>query len=105
MKNKYWQEYKKKINNKWHFDALKKNSKDFIFIKNIKHDYKKLNKEIEKIEKKSDIKSVVQDDNKFKNLRLNKRIKAFRDWGYSESQTKFTQLFSSDHPNLFKHFI
>jgi hypothetical protein len=105
MKNKYWQEYKKKINNKWHFDALKKNSKDFIFIKNIKHDYKKLNKEIEKIEKKSDIKSVVQDDNKFKNLRLNKRIKAFRDWGYSESQTKFTQLFSSDHPNLFKQFL
>ena len=103
--NKYWNDYKKKFSKKWHFNPKNKKSKDFIFIKNLKYDYKKLNEQIRKLEKKTDEKSVVQSDKKFKNLKLNKRIQAFKDWGYLEDQTKFTQLFSSDHPKLFKKFL
>ena len=39
-KNKYWEDYKKKYNNKWHFDPLKKNTKDYLYIGNIKANYK-----------------------------------------------------------------
>ena len=103
--NKYWNNYKKKFTNKWHFDPKNKKSKDYIYIKNIKYDYKKLNNQILKLEKNTNIKSVIQNETKFKNLKLNKRIQAFKDWGYLEDQTKFTQIFSSDHPELFKNFI
>jgi hypothetical protein len=103
--NKYWNNYKKKFTNKWHFDPKNKKSKDYIYIKNVKYDYKKLNNQILKLEKNTNIKSVIQNETKFKNLKLNKRIQAFKDWGYLEDQTKFTQIFSSDHPELFKNFI
>ena len=51
-KNRYWEDYKRKYSDKWHFDPLKKNTKDYTFIGNIRANYKTLLKEISKIEKK-----------------------------------------------------
>ena len=50
-KNKYWSEYKNKYKNQWHFDPLKKNTKDFIYLGNIEADYKKILKQIKIIRK------------------------------------------------------
>ena len=106
--NNYWKEYKKHFNSKWHFDPKNKISKDFIFIKNIKHNYKKMLSEIEKIEtkrKKTTTRFVVTSEKKFNNKKLNIRINAIKEWGYKKEQTRFTQIFSSENPKLFDKFI
>ena len=33
--NNYWKSYKKKNLNRWHFNPLKKNTKDYLYIGNI----------------------------------------------------------------------
>lgn len=106
-KNKYWEEYKIKYNNKWHFDPLKKNTKDYFYIGNIKTNYKILLKEISKIEKKKYISVVVSSDNKLKRDKANQqgRINTFIDWGYKKEQTKYLQIFSDEYPKLFEKFI
>tara|TARA_B100001013_G_C24569661_1_gene426035 strand:+ start:375 stop:1052 length:678 start_codon:yes stop_codon:yes gene_type:complete len=106
--NNYWKEYKKHFNDKWHFDPKNKIAKDFIFIKNIKHNYKKMLSEIEKIEtkrKKATTRFVVTSEKKFNNKKLNIRINAIKEWGYKKEQTRFTQIFSSENPKLFDKFI
>ena len=105
IKKNYWEQFKKNHKDKWHFNAKNKKSKDFLLIKNVKFNYKKLLNKIKNIEKKIKTKSVVNSDTAFKNEKLNSRIEAFRDWGYKKEQTEFTQIFSSDFPKLFEHFI
>lgn len=105
IKKDYWNKYRKKFKSKWHFNPKNKKSTDYLFIKNIKHDYKKMLKNIEDIEKKIKVKSVVNNANTFKNKKLNSRIDAFRKWGYKKEQTKFIQIFSYEYPKLFKKFI
>jgi hypothetical protein len=105
IKKNYWEQFKKSHKDKWHFNAKNKKSKDFLLIKNVKFNYKKLLNKIKNIEKNIEKKSVVNSDTAFKNEKLNSRIEAFRDWGYKKEQTEFTQIFSSDFPKLFEHFI
>ena len=42
IKKDYWNKYRKKFKSKWHFNPKNKKSTDYLFIKNIKHDYKKM---------------------------------------------------------------
>lgn len=106
MKNKdYWTQYKKKYNTKWHFDPKNKKSNDYLFIKNIKYDYSTILKNIDNVEKKIKVKSVVNNANTLKNKKLNTRIDAFKKWGYKKEQTKFVQIFSHEYPKLFEKFI
>jgi len=104
-KNKYWEEYKLHFKNKWHFNPLKKNTKDFIYIGNIKADYKSLLKKIKIIEKKIKVSVIVNSDKKLKKAKLDNRIQSFRDWGYKKEQTEYIQIFSREYPDLFKKFI
>jgi len=104
-KNNYWKNYKSSFKSKWHFDPLKKNTKDYLFIGNIKHDYKNLLKKISFIEKKTKASAIVNSDKKLKKAKLHNRIQSFRDWGFKKEQTEYIQIFSSDYPNLFKKFI
>lgn len=104
-KNKYWEEYKLHFKNKWHFNPLKKNTKDYIYIGNIKADYKSLLKKIKIIEKKIKVSVIVNSDKKLKKAKLDNRIQSFRDWGYKKEQTEYIQIFSREYPDLFKKFI
>ncbi len=104
-KNKYWDNYKKKYKNQWHFDPSKKNVKDYSYIGNIKSDYKNILKEISKIEKKKNISIVVNSDKKLRKINKHNRIDTFLDWGYKKEQTEYLQIFSNENPKLFNKFI
>ena len=104
-KNRYWEDYKRKYSDKWHFDPLKKNTKDYTFIGNIRANYKTLLKEISKIEKKKTISVVVNSDEKLKKAKQHSRINSFIEWGYRKEQTKYLQIFSDEYPKLFEKFI
>ena len=104
-KNKYWTEYKNKYKNLWHFNPLKKNTKDFVYLGNIKADYEKILKQISVIEKKKNYSAVVNSDEKLKKTKEHKRIDSFIDWGYKKEQTKYLQIFSDEYPKLFEKFI
>ncbi len=104
-KNKYWSEYKNKYKNQWHFNPLKKNTKDFVYLGNIKADYKKILKQISVIEKKKNYSVVVNSDEKLKKTNEHNRIDSFIDWGYKKEQTKYLQIFSDEYPKLFEKFI
>lgn len=104
-KNNYWKNYELNFKKKWHFNPLKKNTKDYIFIGNIKADYKTLSKKINVIEKKVRVSAIVNSDKKLKKAKLENRIQSFRDWGYKKEQTKYVQIFSNDYPDIFEKFI
>ena len=104
-KNNYWKNYELNFKKKWHFNPLKKNTKDYIFIGNIKADYKTLSKKINVIEKKVRVSAIVNSDKKLKKAKLDNRIQSFRDWGYKKEQTEYIQIFSGEYPDLFKKFI
>lgn len=104
-KNNYWKNYELNFKKKWHFNPLKKNTKDYIFIGNIKADYKTLSKKINVIEKKVRVSAIVNSDKKLKKAKLENRIQSFRDWGYKKEQTKYIQIFSNDYPDIFEKFI
>ena len=104
-KNNYWKNYKSNFKSKWHFDPLKKNTKDYLFIGNIKYDYSDLLKKISRVEKKIKVSSIVNSDKKLKKAKLHDRIQSFRDWGFKKEQTEYIQIFSNEYPNLFKKFI
>ena len=65
-KNNYWKKYKSKFKSQWHFDCFKKNTRDYFYLGNIKYDYKKLIKQISKIEKKTKVSAIVNSDIKLK---------------------------------------
>jgi hypothetical protein len=102
-KNNYWKKYKSKY--QWHFDSSKKNTRDYFYLGNIKYDYKKLIKQISKIEKKIKVRTVVNSDIKSKKAILRNRMQSFRDFGYKKDQTEFYQIFSDEYPKLFENFI
>ena len=104
-KNNYWSDFKNQNKNKWHFNALKKKTKDYLYIGNIKYNYKNLSKKISLLEKKTKISTIVNSDKKLKKANLHNRIQSFRDWGYKKEQTQYIQLFSADYPDLFEKFI
>jgi len=104
-KNKYWNQYKYKFKNQWHFNPLKKNTKDFFYIGNIKADYNKILKKISIIEKNKKFSVVVNSDKKLKKIKQHNRIDSFLDWGYKKEQTEYLQIFSDEHPKLFEKFI
>ena len=52
MKNNYWNKYKSKFKNKWHFNSSNKKKKDYIYLGNFKAEYKKLFNTIKRLEKK-----------------------------------------------------
>ena len=76
--NNYWKNYKKKYSAFWHFNPLKKVKKEYLYLGNIKSDYKALSKKIINIEKKIKISSVVNNDVKLKKAKLNNRIELLR---------------------------
>lgn len=104
-KNKYWSQYKLKYKNHWHFDSLKKNTKDFFYIGNIKTDYAKILKKISIIEKNKKFSAVVNPDEKLKKIKQHNRIDSFLEWGYKKEQTEYLQIFSDEYPKLFEKFI
>tara|TARA_A100001015_G_scaffold283327_1_gene348535 strand:- start:1319 stop:1999 length:681 start_codon:yes stop_codon:yes gene_type:complete len=103
--NNYWKSYKKKNLNRWHFNPLKKNTKDYLYIGNINANYSYIEKKIQKLEKKIKVSSVVKSDKKLKKANLHNRINTFREWGYNKFQTEYVQIFSDQYPSLFKKFI
>ena len=103
--NNYWKKYKSKFKSQWHFNSFKKNTRDYFYLGNIKYDYRKLIKQISKIEKKTKISAIVNSDIKLKKAKLHDRIQSFRDWGYKKDQTEYVQIFSGEYPKLFENFI
>ncbi len=104
-KNEYWKKYKNRFKNQWHFEPLKKNVKDYFYLGNFKADYKKIIKQVSRIEKKKKYSVVVNSDEKLKKTKEHKRIDSFLDWGYKKEQTKYLQIFSDEYPKLFEKFI
>ena len=107
MKKKinYWEDYKSKFKKNWHFNRFKKTKKDYIYIGNIKTDYKQILKKISIIEKEAKPKFAVNFDKKLKKAKLDLRVKAFKDWGYKKLQTEYIQIFSDDYPKFFEKFL
>ena len=103
--NNYWKNYKKKYSSIWHFSPLKKIKDEYLYLGNIKSNYKVLSKKIIKIEKNIKISSVVNSDVKLKKAKLNNRIEAFKAWGYKKEQTQYFQIFSKDYPEIFRRYM
>ena len=101
MANSYWESFKKKNKDNWHFDPSI-DSQDYTFIGRLKIDFKPLL-------------DLMLDDSNFKehiivnNIEehkdeLNERIEAFREWGYNEHNTSSLQITDADFPDIMKPY-
>ena len=99
----YWKNFKKKHIKLWHFNPNLK-TKDYQYVGKINTSFKETDKFLTNNKKKHCL-YVVDEDKKYKNLKLNTRIASFKKWGYKKDQTQFYQYFSDEYPKIFKKII
>ena len=92
-KNSYWRNFKNKNIENFPFDKIKKNTKDYQYIGNIKADYKKILTKISKIEKQTKPSFIVNSDKKLKKAKLHDRIQSFRDWIHKGANKVYSDFF------------
>ena len=104
QKNEYWEDFVRENKDVlWHFDPGKK-TQDYDYMGNLKLDFQPLL-------------DLMKDDNNFKefiiadkndefsgDLVLNKRVQAFRDWGYNEHNTSSLQITDDQFPEIFEPY-
>jgi len=100
MDNSYWESFKEKNKGKWHFDPSAK-SEDFTYIGRLKTNFKPLL-------------DLMSDDKNYKEYIivekikeygvLTDRIKAFKEWGFNEHNTKSLQITDSEFPEIFEPY-
>ena len=100
--NNYWKNYKKKYSAFWHFNPLKKVKKEYLYLGNIKSDYKALSKKIINIEKKIKISSVVNNDVKLKKQNSIIELKLLRIGDIKRTNTILSN-FSKEYRKFFKN--
>lgn len=104
MKDLYWENIKKKFKQNYHFNTKSK-KKDYQYIGNVLTDYSKIDSLINKIPKIYKVTHAIEKAPKLANKEVLDRIKAFKNWGYTEFNTKYYQVFSNDHKKIFEKFI
>ena len=101
MANSYWESFKEKNKDNWHFDPSI-DSQDYTFIGRLKIDFKPL---LDLMSDDSNFKEhiIVNNIEEHKD-ELNERIEAFREWGYNEHNTSSLQITDADFPDILKPY-
>ena len=100
----YWKNYKKKFNNKWHFDPFTTKT-DYQYIGNLKTDYSQVDKLVKNLNSNSKPEHAVEENPSISNKKVLEKIKSYTSWGYKKENTLFYRAFSSDHMKIFNKFI
>ena len=101
MDDSYWLSFKEENKDAWHFDPSQK-SQDFTYIGRLKTNFTPL-LDLMKDDKKFTEYIMVENIKKY-DSELSKRIQGFRDWGFSEYNTKSLQITDKEYPKIFKPF-
>tara|TARA_Y100001936_G_scaffold225417_1_gene243884 strand:+ start:28746 stop:29402 length:657 start_codon:yes stop_codon:yes gene_type:complete len=100
MDNSYWLSFKEENKDKWHFDPSR-DSQDFTYLGRLKTNF-------------TPLLDLMKDDKNFTEFRiveeikehgtLSERIKGFREWGFTEHNTKSLQITDKEFPEILKPF-
>jgi len=101
MNNSYWLSFKEENKDNWHFDPSQK-VQDFTYLGRLKTDFGPLI-DLMKNDKNFTEYIMVQNIEKH-DSKLSQRIQGFRDWGFSEHNTKSLQITDKEFPEIFKPF-
>ena len=101
MNNSYWLSFKEENKDNWHFDPSQK-VQDFTYLGRVKTDFGPLI-DLMKNDKNFTEYIMVQNIEKH-DSKLSQRIQGFRDWGFSEHNTKSLQITDKEFPEIFKPF-
>ncbi len=101
MDNSYWLSFKEENKDNWHFDPSQK-VQDFTYLGRLKTDFGPLI-DLMKNDKNFTEYIMVQNIKKH-DSKLSQRIQGFRDWGFSEHNTKSLQITDKEFPEIFKPF-
>tara|TARA_B100000029_G_scaffold247372_1_gene244226 strand:- start:242 stop:904 length:663 start_codon:yes stop_codon:yes gene_type:complete len=100
MSNSYWNKFKEENKERWNFDPNVK-SQDYSYIGNLKTDFTPLLNLMQNDENFTEFR-IVQPIKEHENL--SERILAFKEWGYTESNTISLQITDKDFPEILKPF-
>ena len=102
MANSYWESFKEKNKDNWHFDPSI-DSQDYTFIGRLKIDFKPL---LDLMSDDSNFKEhiIVNNIEEHKD-ELNERIEAFREWGYNEHNTSILKISYEEYPEVFEPYV
>ena len=100
MDNSYWESFKEKNKDKWHFDPSAK-SEDFTYIGRLKTNFKPL---LDLMSDDKNYKEYIIVEKIKEHGVLTDRIKAFKEWGFNEHNTKSLQITDSEFPEIFEPY-
>ena len=100
MDNSYWESFKEKNKGKWHFDPSAK-SEDFTYIGRLKTNFKPL---LDLMSDDKNYKEYIIVEKIKEHGVLTDRIKAFKEWGFNEHNTKSLQITDSEFPEIFEPY-
>ena len=100
MSDSYWKKFKEKNKENWNFDPSIK-SQDYSYVGNLKTDFSPLLNLMQNDENFTEFR-IVQPIKEHENL--SERIRAFKEWGYTESNTISLQMTDEEYPEIFKPF-
>ena len=100
MDNSYWESFKEKNKGKWHFDPSAK-SEDFTYIGRLKTNFKPL---LDLMSDDKNYKEYIIVEKIKEHAVLTDRIKAFKEWGFNEHNTKSLQITDSEFPEIFEPY-
>ena len=101
MDSSHWLSFKQENKDNWHFDPSMK-SQDFTYLGRLKTDFAPLI-DLMKDDKNFTEYIMVQNIKKH-DSKLSERIQGFRDWGYTEHNTKSLQITDKEFPEILKPF-
>jgi len=100
MANSYWESFKEKNKDNWHFDPSAK-SEDFTYIGRLKTNFKPL---LDLMSDDKNYKEYIIVEKIKEHGVLTDRIKAFKEWGFNEHNTKSLQITDSEFPEIFEPY-
>ena len=100
MSNSYWKSFKEKNKDVWHFDPSVE-SEDFIHIGRLKTNFKPL---LDLMSDDKNYKEYIIVEKIKEHAVLTDRIKAFKEWGFNEHNTKSLQITDSEFPEIFEPY-
>ena len=100
MSNSYWESFKEKNKDIWHFDPSVE-SEDFTHIGRLKTNFKPL---LDLMSDDKNYKEYIIVEKIKEHTILTDRIKAFKEWGFNEHNTKSLQITDSEFPEIFEPY-
>ena len=100
MNNSYWESFKEKNKDNWHFDPSVE-SEDFTHVGRLKTNFKPL---LDLMSDDKNYKEYIIVEKIKEHTVLTDRIKAFKEWGFNEHNTKSLQITDSEFPKIFEPY-